>query len=309
MRTFTEKQVKYFYHLAHQLILFTNNRYKIHSGFKTPEDLHINTAKSQKALMSVRDKMYASENIKEFCKNPPHGINKDDLTHISEWKNCLSGKFYIMKHLENFTVFLIDLDGICRLYGVKSLFDDLADTYPNYALPAMVQTILIPFMGCIVYDGLMERYNISFASGIKGDLKEEYNKAKALKGIYSKYKTGDTLSNPSSTTTVKDQVKFYISQSLKNREFPTNALNFANVSNERKIFEHEYTAIYGKGIKKSLKYNADIPPMHYAMYRECVIAVQPDKKALVDFCKKYYSEIFEYISFFKITKSSVCNVA
>ena len=123
MRILTKEQTDYFYHLSHHLILFTNKRYRLYDYLKTPDDINITNAKSKKALLGIRSKMYSKENIKEFCKNPPDGIEKDDLLHISEWKNNLSGEFYIMRHLEDYTVFMVEADPF-RLYGIKSLNDD-----------------------------------------------------------------------------------------------------------------------------------------------------------------------------------------
>ena len=47
----------------------------------------------------------------------------------------------------------------------------------------MVQTVLLPFEGRIVYDGLMTGYNISFGPGIRRSLKESFEDAKTRQGI------------------------------------------------------------------------------------------------------------------------------
>ena len=41
-----------------------------------------------------------------------------------------------------------------------------------------VRTVLLPFKGQIVYDGLMQPYRVIFGGGIKGELKETYLTAK-----------------------------------------------------------------------------------------------------------------------------------
>ena len=45
-------------------------------------------------------------------------------------------------------------------------------------LPVLTQTMLIPFKGVIVYDGLMTSYNISFGPGIRRNLNEDFKEAK-----------------------------------------------------------------------------------------------------------------------------------
>lgn len=41
-----------------------------------------------------------------------------------------------------------------------------------------VQAVLLPFKGQVIYDGLMQSYSVFFGGGIKGDLKEQYMRAK-----------------------------------------------------------------------------------------------------------------------------------
>lgn len=45
-------------------------------------------------------------------------------------------------------------------------------------LPLYTKAVLLPFKGKIIYDGLMQSYNMSFGGGIKRSLKETYMKAK-----------------------------------------------------------------------------------------------------------------------------------
>ena len=47
----------------------------------------------------------------------------------------------------------------------------------------LTQTVLLPFKGRIVYDGLMSSYNISFGPGIRRNLNEDFKEAKARHGI------------------------------------------------------------------------------------------------------------------------------
>jgi hypothetical protein len=47
----------------------------------------------------------------------------------------------------------------------------------------LVTTVLLPFRGKIIYDGLVSGYNITFGGGIKRTLNEEYKQAKEAFGI------------------------------------------------------------------------------------------------------------------------------
>jgi len=56
----------------------------------------------------------------------------------------------------------------------------------------LVQTVLLPFQGMIVYDGLLASYNITFGGGIRRMLNESYNEAKARQGIVTSLPMSET---------------------------------------------------------------------------------------------------------------------
>ena len=58
------------------------------------------------------------------------------------------------------------------------LYDSIEEIFEGASLPVRVQTVLLPFKGQIVYDGLMSIYRIYFGSGIKASLRESYMAAK-----------------------------------------------------------------------------------------------------------------------------------
>jgi hypothetical protein len=45
-------------------------------------------------------------------------------------------------------------------------------------LPRLVKAVLLPFKGQIIYDGLLQGYNIFFGGGVRGNVKEIYLRAK-----------------------------------------------------------------------------------------------------------------------------------
>ena len=55
----------------------------------------------------------------------------------------------------------------------------------------MIETVLLPFKGMIVYDGLMSSYNISFGPGIRRRLNESFKEAKARHGIVTSLPMSD----------------------------------------------------------------------------------------------------------------------
>ena len=60
----------------------------------------------------------------------------------------------------------------------------------GYPLPIFVKAILLPFKGRIIYDGLLEGYNILIGPGIHGDLNETYQRAKQAEKIIESLEPG-----------------------------------------------------------------------------------------------------------------------
>jgi hypothetical protein len=67
-------------------------------------------------------------------------------------------------------------------YGVLALWQPFEELTGPY-LPVLTETVLLPFKGMIVYDGLMSSYRISFGPGIRRRLNESFKEAKARHGI------------------------------------------------------------------------------------------------------------------------------
>ena len=87
----------------------------------------------------------------------------------------IKGTFYIIRHLKKGTIFIGDQN---KVYSVSGLVTPLDEIVPGYALPQMVETVLLPFKGKIVYDGLFSGYNVSFGGNIRADLNRVYQVAK-----------------------------------------------------------------------------------------------------------------------------------
>jgi len=84
--------------------------------------------------------------------------------------------------LTKYTIFLADEGSSYKAFGVLGLDDPLTEIF-GPGLPKPIETVLLPFKGKIVYDGLAVGYNIGFASGAKKMLNEEYKQAKEKFGI------------------------------------------------------------------------------------------------------------------------------
>ena len=173
-------EVELFFRLHRTFMFFVNQRLKvIPDKISTPEEF---SALLPEVRLKVRDALLANlDLIESFIAENPADLPEDELDIIRSWQHLVAGKFYVFRELKKYTVFLTATDPAIA-YGVQALsqpFEDLVGPF----LPVMTQTVLLPFKGGIVYDGLMSRYNISFGPGIRRSLNESFKEAKARNGI------------------------------------------------------------------------------------------------------------------------------
>jgi hypothetical protein len=132
--------------------------------------------------VKVRDALHAQPGlIDAFVRANPCDLSREELEVIESWKHAVVGGFYIFRYLTHYTVFL-GSENVPRAYGVLALVHPIEDLIGPY-LPRLVETVLLPFRGKIVYDGLLSGYNITFGGGVKRSLNESYREAKNRFGI------------------------------------------------------------------------------------------------------------------------------
>ena len=162
----------YYFKLMWALQYFVNCKLNIHPKIKNLKDY---TDSDIEKKAAVREALYEHiEIIDSFIKENPENLSKEDLLIVSSWKKYVDGQFYIERFLKKYTVFVKDE----KVYGVLGLQQALNDLIHKSNLPLYVHTVLLPFKGKIIYDGLLVHHNISFGGGIKRELKETYMRAK-----------------------------------------------------------------------------------------------------------------------------------
>jgi len=119
--------------------------------------------------------------IQTFVDENPARLSGDELGIVRSWQHLVHGKFYVLRELKNCTVFL-STGPQAVAYGVLALAEPFEDLIGRH-LPVLMRTVLLPFKGMIVYDGLMSGYNISFGGGIRRSLNESFKDAKIRHGI------------------------------------------------------------------------------------------------------------------------------
>jgi hypothetical protein len=174
------QDVELFFKLHRALMFFVNQRLQVlPDDIASPDEF---SSLSPQVRLKVRDAFLShTDLIHQFVDENPAHLTSDELDIVRTWQHLVHGRFYVFRELKKYTVFLSTTSPAIA-YGVLALsqpFEELIGPY----LPVLTQTVLLPFKGVIVYDGLMSSYRISFGPGIRRNLNQDFKEAKARHGI------------------------------------------------------------------------------------------------------------------------------
>jgi hypothetical protein len=131
----------------------------------------------------IRQVLWASEALREaFMSDNPAGLPAADLALVASWRDRVAGEFFIFRHLKKYSVFLAQ-ERPPKAYGVLGLASSIQEIIPSQALPVLVKAVLLPFEGKIIYDSLLAPYPVTFGSGIRSNLNEDYRQAQERGGV------------------------------------------------------------------------------------------------------------------------------
>ncbi|MEM9568262.1 MAG: hypothetical protein AAF974_08130 [Cyanobacteria bacterium P01_E01_bin.34] len=169
-----------YYRLMWSLHLFVGKKQQcLPEGVETLEDYECLDAMNK---LLIRPAVFDNPTvIDEFVEENAQTFPQADLDLMSSWKQAVTGTFHIERLLKKHAIFIAEEQS--AVYGVWGLHDDFSELIPKQALPTMVEAVLLPFEGKIIYDGLLQGYGVFFGSGIQADLKEIYMRAKQTKSI------------------------------------------------------------------------------------------------------------------------------
>ncbi|MGN6546696.1 MAG: DUF6398 domain-containing protein [Aureliella sp.] len=176
-----------FFRLQLTLLLFANHRLQLIPGhFPTTRELG---KLPPSELAQIRDAVDADLGlIDSFVEENPARFAHDELEIVRSWRNRASGQFYICRELKKYAVFL-SVEEPAIAYGVLGLSQPIHEIVPD--LPIIVEAVLLPFKGQIIYDGLMSAKSLTFGPGAKRDIDERFKAAKERYGIVTSLPLSD----------------------------------------------------------------------------------------------------------------------
>jgi hypothetical protein len=117
-----------------------------------------------------------------FIAENPAGLPAADLALTASWRDRVAGQFFILRHLKKYSVFLAQ-ERPPKAYGVLGLASSIQEIIPSQALPVLVEAVLLPFEGKIIYDSLLAPYSVTFGSGIRRNLNDDYRHVQERGGV------------------------------------------------------------------------------------------------------------------------------
>jgi hypothetical protein len=169
----SQEETDLFFRLMWRLQFYVNQQRQILTNVESPQE-YIALPMSEK--VKVRDVLWKSPDlIDAYVKQNPDGLSSEERDIVRKWKRFVTGTFQIFRYLKKHTIFISEKS---QVYGVLGLYESLEDVFYGRPLPIMVRGVLLPFKGKIVYDGVLQGYNVIFGGGIRSGLKEEYMAAK-----------------------------------------------------------------------------------------------------------------------------------
>ena len=155
-----------FYRIWWSLLNYVNNQMNLINDFSS--QLETGNIKQQDAAV-IRNALWASDQLlQDFIDSNPNNLSDADLELAASWKNRVAAKFFIMRYLQKYSIFLNDSNNPI-VYGVIGIVSPIAEILP-YAPPIMVDAVLLPFGDKIIFDSLLNSYPVRFGSGIRKGL-------------------------------------------------------------------------------------------------------------------------------------------
>jgi len=158
-----------FYDIWYDLINFVNERENVVITKFRPDYPY-----SFDDLIKVRERLWEKpELIDEYISEIELPKEKIDILRL--WRtNHKKGMFVVFEYKPEYAVVIAPNEqGEDRLYGIKGISEPVASVLQR-PLPVIVETVLLPFKGKIIFDSFMAPYKVTFREEVRKAFREIY---------------------------------------------------------------------------------------------------------------------------------------
>ncbi len=171
MMTLSKEDGALFYELWRPLLQFANKKQKFHPRINFEKDRQIDAEKANEVSSWI---WRNTDIIDEYLAKKPD-LPSEHREIVSSWKRCISGMWFIERHLKSGSVFLGKSPYAFLVKGITTPYEEMLGMYGT---PICIQGTLLPFRNCIITDGLIAYLPISIGPNMRKSMKEEYLEAK-----------------------------------------------------------------------------------------------------------------------------------
>ena len=135
-------------------------------------------------VKQVVDALWADVSvIDEYLASESTVLPPEHQSIIAGWKRCCTGRFVLERNLKKGSI-LISLEDN-RVFQVRGITATWEELFLFRDPPILMMTTLIPYRGIIIYDGLINSYNVFLGGHIKNQMREIYMSAKKRGQIHT----------------------------------------------------------------------------------------------------------------------------
>ncbi len=175
----SSQETQRFYRIWWALLRFVNRERKLFPDL--PDNPEVGSLPWQQSV-DLRQALWEDPALlQSFIEENPYSLSQADIDLVSSWQRRLEGRFFILRHLKKYSIFL-DSGDPPRAYGVLGLVSPVEEII-GPETPLMVEAVLLPFEDRIIYDGMLQPYSVYFGRGISDDLDLSFRDAKEREGI------------------------------------------------------------------------------------------------------------------------------
>jgi len=289
----SEEEYYQFYDLHPLLLYYIGSQKHMIPPNTTLEDFMMLSVQEK---YPIREALYENINvIDDFIRDFGKEFSKEEIEIIQGFKNFKKGSFYVMQLTKKHALFLGDE----FVYAVLALGDPFEYFWGNQ-LPVMVETVLLPFKGKIIYDGIIATNPIHFGRGIGNSLKNELNLKKGQYGLITKLPIDNEIKNRKVSLKETLLILMKTKASREQNYYEIEELLEKN-PNLYPTYYKEWGRINSRGKKKELK-EIGIKKHHFAIYIDTILCSAKTLKEVEETVKNMVNDkdALNSIHYFKV---------
>lgn len=158
-----------FFNLKNLLFNYTNQKYRINNELESLDD--ICNAETEE-ITEIREKLWSDKNIIiEYTLKNPDNLDSSYINIIRNWnEKKIKKEFILYKYEKEYTILMDDN----YIYYIKGLKESIRNMIPENELPTFVNTVLLPLNGKIIYDSIINQYDVSFGQEFRDECDRNY---------------------------------------------------------------------------------------------------------------------------------------